>query len=191
MARVARPAPEPARRDERRLREQDRRAARLAQAISGVHGPVTELHQTAAQSIPNATYTPLRWDTALIDTYAAWNPETPTRLLIVRDGVHLVSGLVLVVGGTTGRRAAAIRRNGNQSVRASQTLIPAGGASDVAVPVRTVAVACQAGDYLELLTFQDSGAAQNTYVTGDDSPAGSGFTVAWHSPLPTVTATPS
>jgi len=126
----------------------------------------TRIYQTVAQSIPDNTTTVLTLGAESYDTHNLWTSGTPTRLIIPAGlgGMWQVTACVAYVANATGTRHARVHKNGALANRQTmQALATAGNSS---VVVTTDLLRLVAGDYLELVAFQNSGAALNT-VAGE------------------------
>lgn len=137
--------------------------------------PLCIVRQTVAQSIGNASFTPLTFTTEDADDLAMHSTVTnTTRVTAVYPGWYQLSGQVGHGVSSTGRRGCLWSRNGTQ-LNASQALTTAsisGGSGTVQVATTTLAYLA-VGDYVELQCYQDSGANLTTNVntTGQSSAA--------------------
>lgn len=136
--------------------------------------PIAELYQTGAQSIPNAAFTALLFDTETVDkdvssTGGHSTSVSTSRYTAVYPGWYQVSGGVAFAANATGRRACTWRVNGS-SVAGSQVAYPATAASDCEIAARTKLVYLNVGDYVELYAYQESGGALNTFVAASAEP---------------------
>lgn len=129
--------------------------------------PVCVLRQTVTQSIPTGAFTPLLFQTENVDSDNMHSTSANlSRLTAVTAGWYQLSGQVgHGVASTTGRRGCLWSINGTQTP-GSQALISAtGSGSGGTVQVATTLIAyLNAGDYVELQAYQDSGAALSTNV---------------------------
>lgn len=127
--------------------------------------PVFHLAQTVAQSISNNSSpdTAVLLDTEVYDTDNGHSTTSNTsRYTVQTSGVYLLFGVVVYAANSTGGRNAKFRVNGStnywgQQVTVSGTLPSAFNCSGL-IPLN-------AGDYVELATWQNSGGALNTDVT--------------------------
>lgn len=137
--------------------------------------PLCSVWQNAAQSIPNASNTPIQFDSTNLDTYGGHsNVTNSSRYTAQVPGWYWVYGNISYSTASAGIRTAAITKNGstvsggfgsNNGNSAYYTTVSA------AVPV-LMAV----GDYVETVAYQSSGAALNSAV---GSGQGSGMVVWW------------
>lgn len=142
--------------------------------------PRAELRATAAQSIPNAVGTVVNFDTADVDTdpdgVGGHNPAVnPSRYVARYPGWYKCSGGCVFVANVTGRRIVWFKVNGvDQPGSEATTAGSAGGATGPAIRAKLLYLAI--GDYVELVAFQESGAALNTAVGSFEQPS---MTVQW------------
>jgi hypothetical protein len=97
-----------------------------------------------------------------------WSGGAPTRLTIPDNGTYMFGGNVVWDGNTTGRRDTKIRLNGDNSA-----LLASVGQSVVgANTVQNLSSIKQfaAGDYIELIVFQDSGSNRDLLTSDTDAP---------------------
>jgi hypothetical protein len=111
-------------------------------------------------SIPNSTATAVPLSAELADNDNIHDNATNNSRLTCRTaGVYVINGAVVYAGNATGSyRQAMIRVNGS-TVYADPFIRPL-GTDQARVPV-TATVELAAGDYVELLAYQDSGGALN------------------------------
>lgn len=119
--------------------------------------PFTEVTTSADQSIPSGVMTTVSWSTVLTDREAWFNPLQPTRIVVGRTGLYLVTSNLAwqaASASTTSQRFTTVRRNGNFTVGAAAR--SQYSETDMAL---TLPVLLTAGDFIEARVFQDSGAA--------------------------------
>lgn len=129
--------------------------------------PRARVLANAAQSIPNLTFTEIQFpeqDFVYGITHDA--VSNPTRFTATIDGIYQLTGAICWATNGTGVRACKWQKNGVD--------VPGGGSNVVAytpgqplVLARPTMVALAPGDYVALLGSQSSGAALNTFVSGD------------------------
>lgn len=139
---------------------------------------------TGAQSIPNATFTAITGLTELIDNYAGHSDTTNTGRWFAPDttsdsGVgdwYLCSGYIPFNSTDAAHPfTAAFRKNGGGTVLECGK-VPSGSSHVVDVmAIDLIQLSGQAGDFVELMARQITGAAVNTSVSSK-SPS---FTVRW------------
>jgi hypothetical protein len=170
--------------------------ASAAMLKAGVGDPLTFLldpprcvaYATAAQSIPNSSFTSLALAAEDVDNEATASHLSGTgmhdlvtnnsRLVARTAGTYMCTGMVAWAANATNRRGTRWAKNGVALAR-SQQLQPAAAAVGLAIPARTIYLPLAVGDYVELQAFQDSGGALSTDVT---SPSGVEAAVRWSSP---------
>lgn len=138
-------------------------------AITALQGPPkARVGKTLNQSIPNGVNTAIQFDTELYDTDNIHDVAVNnTRLTCNTAGEYLISGAVRWASNGTGVRVSFISVNG--TARIAQ--------QDAAAPAGTYAFSQQlvtqyhlnAGDYVELLVYQDSGSALNVETYGSSA----------------------
>ncbi len=151
----------------RTLRDLDRRLGRTERIEKSA--PVTarslglglgaRVTHNTAQSLANATFTSVQLNTSERDTDGFYDPAVPTRLTVPSGlgGEYLLSAQVEFAANATGRRELGIRVNGTTTVVSD---IRAGLSVITRLMVHTQ-VRLNAGSYLEVRAFQDSGGALN------------------------------
>lgn len=119
--------------------------------------------RSTVQAIPNAAFTAVTFDTARYGSGDVWVAGSPTRLTVPagQDGIWAFGcacTLAAVAGGA--QRQVNIRINGNNSLQIGVQQYPP---SATTAPFFVIAgeYAMSAGDYAELVVYQDSGAALN------------------------------
>lgn len=120
------------------------------------------VYRSTDQSIPNAAWTALSFDTEAIDTGGFWDIANPTRFTATEDGFYAISAQALFTDGSnvTGVRQIAIRQNGTNFLK-THAYRPTG---DIAYSFTTMLVELSfiylaSGDFLEICVFQGSGGA--------------------------------
>lgn len=129
--------------------------------------PMIRLRQTTAQSIPNATNTPLTWQTEDIDPYN-WHSSTTNPTRITPNIPGWIRGWFSVgFPGTTGGnfRYGYLAKNGGSSTRSRHDSKPtAGGLAKRIAGVPFWLAMNGTTDYFEVNVFQDSGSAMLTTI---------------------------
>lgn len=120
--------------------------------------------QRTAQSIANNTWQAVEF-TAITTDNGMFSVTTPTRLTVQRAGVYVVDMWALFDVDAAGVRGIQIRLNGGSAQWVASSLSPGnntGGYDDNTANLQaSCALSLVEGDYLELLAFQNSGAALN------------------------------
>lgn len=118
-----------------------------------------------SQSIPDSTFTPLSWFLVEYDTKNFYNALTPTRLTVPLGVTKVrLSGNFNFIGNATGQRRGEIRINGNISKLPSVTKM-APGTEIANTNLSTGVFKVTAGDYFELVVWQNSGGALDVRAT--------------------------
>lgn len=131
---------------------------------SGVYGSVrVHAYKSGTQSIPNATYTALTFDTESVNVGVAHSTVTnPTRFTAPSAGDYRIVGTCSFVANNTGQRIIKFQKNGTTDVPAGGTATAAQSATyGAAIAAPTVIITLALNDYIEALVYQDSGAALN------------------------------
>ena len=135
------------------------------------------MRQSAAQSIPNNTWTDLSW-TSRAETAEYGATVSNSGLVCVVPGLYQVTGTVDFVSNATGQRHSALALNGNIAIQGTGHNTAAGSQ-----PTRLRAdglLRLTPGDVVNLSANQNSGAALNTIT-------GAGFNMirmVWIGPTP-------
>lgn len=141
--------------------------------------PACKLRKSVAQSIPNATWTSITWDTEDFDQGGLHSTASNTERITIPtggDGTYLVIGQIRIAVNATGFRSVRILKNGVASnsffcyssieanvVDADVTIIKFIGFGKLV-----------AGDYIEIQVYQNSGGALNVQVASDSTDTGVG-----------------
>jgi hypothetical protein len=140
--------------------------------------PRCKCRQTAAQSIPTGTWTPVTFTTEDYDNEATaaylsgtgmHDPATnPSRVVAQTAGSYLVTAIAYFATSSAGARGAKLTVNG-VVLPNSQILVGANPTATrpTGVPTTNI-ISLSVGDYVELQAFQDSGGALST-TFGTDS----------------------
>lgn len=127
--------------------------------------PIAQMRQQVGQSISNATFTALTFDTEVFDNFGGHDTATNTsRYTCQVAGYYQLSGKIAWTGNATGRRASQWFQNGTV-ISGSQVAHAATSASDVEHNLITMDVLLAVDDYVELMGFQDSGGSLSTIVS--------------------------
>jgi hypothetical protein len=111
-----------------------------------------------AQTIANNTDTVVECPTELIDTDGFHSNTTNNGRITIptgKGGKYLISGYIVFPANSSGNRRLKIRKNGSVSERSYTTIV--GPTSAFQVVQNTGIHNLSAGDYVEMLAFQDSG----------------------------------
>ncbi|GAC1535129.1 MAG: hypothetical protein NVS3B1_29590 [Marmoricola sp.] len=124
--------------------------------------PFAQVYQNSSQSIPNATYTAVTFDTAEFNNDGAWTSGSNTRWTCQTGGTYRVSAQISFNTNATGIREAQYVVNGGAVVTFNASAV-SGAATQVVVPVFSQHF--NAGDYIQVNAYQNSGGAL-TLATG-------------------------
>lgn len=135
-----------------------------AASFSGV-----SVKATANQSIPNATFTAITWDSEYFDTDAFHSTSSNTSRFTIpsgKAGYYEIIGRLDYAANATGSRRIAIYKNGTL-IQGSVFVVPAGG-FEITAQINSV-LNLAVADYIEIYGFQNSGGALDVYKTGGES----------------------
>lgn len=127
------------------------------------------LTDSANQSIANATFTPLTFDTERYDSDAMHDGANPTRITINKAGRYLVGGSANFDANAVGTRFCGIRLNGGSFIAVITVPAVVSALTGTAQSISTV-WSFAAGDYVELVLWQNSGVALDALKAADYSP---------------------
>jgi hypothetical protein len=143
--------------------------ARGGQILDGSVG--ARVYRNANLSIANnvALATAIDFTTARFDSNSCWSGANPTRLTCNTAGKYVIVGAVQFAANASGVRRLLLRINGTLVI-----------AADLRNPVNSATINTEltvsaiynlaAGDYVEMVVTQNSGAALNVLSTGSLSP---------------------
>lgn len=125
---------------------------------------VTVTANGATNNIPSGSDTVVEFAAVRFNDQVGFSSGTPTRIT-APDWSHSVriSGSVDFPTNGTGNRVVKIRKNGSAII--AKASVPALGGSNTTVNVPATRVFASAGDYFELLAYQDSGGSLNVSQT--------------------------
>lgn len=127
--------------------------------------PMAVLYQTTTQSIATATGTAITFDTTTADTYGGHSNSTNnTRYTAQVAGWYWVYGTVCWSNVSGGNRNTTINKNGSQ-VPQFGSAVPAAGTTVFPAVDAAALVQLNAGDYVEIIGYQDSGGSVSTHST--------------------------
>lgn len=134
----------------------------LGGVATGAAQPRAGAYHATTQSLTNNTETAVLFNTEDYDVGAMHDTASNTSRFTVPtggDGLYLLTGTVDFIASATGIRYLRWRKNGATAI--SGTMSQPGNASYNTQLVHTVVAALVAGDYVELVAYQDSGGALN------------------------------
>lgn len=134
--------------------------------------PMIAVYQTAAQSIPNAAFTAVTFTAETIDRSGQHSTTVNTsRVNATTDlGTYIVLGQVTYATNATGTRRAKLLDSGVTDLPGAYGIYPPASALGTAVAMGVWRPASSSA-YLELLAWQDSGAALNTGISTSFQPS--------------------
>jgi len=135
----------------------------VGEILSFPEMPRCRVYQSTAQSIPDAAWTSITFDAENYDVKELHDTATnPERITIPPDagGTYVVTAQVIYAANSTGYRAIRILLNGT-TVLAYGSITNPSGTYTVSVPISTIEQ-LNAGDYIEVQAYQNSGAALDT-----------------------------
>jgi hypothetical protein len=139
--------------------------------------PLAQCQQLSAQSIANTTVTALTWDTNLENRDSMWSSGSNSRLTVATPGIFLAAANVTYAAASGGARQIWFRvTTGSSNPAGSGVTIPfgmsalnnAGGSLTSAVATKFLTPYMYDGDYLQVLTYQNQGAAVSTQPLAAD-----------------------
>lgn len=126
-------------------------------------------YQATVQSIPNTAWTPIAFDTNVLDSYTGHSTTTNNSRYVCQSGAagwYTACGVVAYSGNATGFRTARLQVNGSPLIGGAGYLNNDGSVEDgIVTPTRDVFL--NVGDYLEVAGYQSSGGALNTQLDVD------------------------
>ena len=139
-------------------------AAAAATGFSGV-----SVKATANQSMPNATFTAITWNSEYFDTDSFHSTATNTSRFTIptgKAGYYSIIGRLDYAANVTQSRRMAIYKNGTL-IQGQVFVVPSGG-FEITTQIATV-LNLDVADYIEIYGFQNSGGALDVYKTGGES----------------------
>lgn len=128
--------------------------------------PIAVLYQTTAQSIPsNTANNVMQWNAEFVDTYGGHsNVTNNSRYTAQVAGWYQVMATIVMISGSAGSMYGAWQVNGSvPTVVPNFEIGPVTGSHNRAATVSGLQY-LNVGDYLEVVTWQDSGSAVNTAI---------------------------
>jgi hypothetical protein len=150
----------------------------VAQGGTGLtQWPGARVYNSAGETVPEGD-TALTFDSERYDNAELHSTSTnPSRLTAQQAGTYLITGHVNFVPASSGVRGLRMRLNGGTFIAGS--FVPsAGGLVDTVLSVATV-YHLAAGDYVELIVYQNSGGSLTVRATPNFSPE---FAMQWVGP---------
>jgi hypothetical protein len=122
------------------------------------------LRLTSSQSIGNASLNSIAFSTADYDRLGGWSAGNATRYTAQEAGDYELSGQVSFAANATGYRQVGIMLNGAH-LPGGSVVTAAAPTTVTSVATRPVIVTMNAGDYVSLFGYQNSGATLGTDAT--------------------------
>lgn len=138
----------------------------------GNDAPYCRLHRTTTQSLNSGAGTAIAFDSELLDQGGMHSTSSNTERITVpagMGGVYAIGGCIEWATNATGTRYTVIRLNGSGELDRSQ--VPVNSASFGTDTTVTTIYRLAAGDYVELVGFQNSGGALNVATSNPRSPS--------------------
>jgi hypothetical protein len=152
---------------ERRLATLEGNAARLA---SATRVQFARASRTAVQSIPDSTATAITFTSdAVIDPSGMWDATNPTRLTFRKQGLAVIFAHLAYAGSAAGERHSYVRIGPAGLIRDRVHIGALASGTEQRMPANAVAYPVDAGQYVELIAQQTTGAPLNVNVQ-DHSP---------------------
>jgi len=130
--------------------------------VGWLTNPHARVRRSTTQSIPNAAATAMTFDTQDTNVGALWAAGNPTRLTAPRTGFYAIGVYASWAANATGVRTIQLRSNGSVD-NATDGRLNFGGTYGINQTMATM-MQLNANDYMEMMMFQDSGAALNVSV---------------------------
>jgi hypothetical protein len=124
---------------------------------------------TETQTIPDLVSTPLTFTTEIHDTANCWSPANPTRLVAQTSGYYMAGGAVTYNNGqivADARIIVMVYKNGTINLQSNE--VHAHANNWVTASVATGMFHMEAGEYVEILAYQNLGIPIETDVWTSD-----------------------
>lgn len=116
------------------------------------------IYNSQSQSIPNAAWTNVLFDSEISDVGGMFDVGNPSRITLPVTGVYLIVADFIFAANATGLRQISINLNG--SIRTHITIVPGVGSADHRL--QTIALyARNGGEWIEVQALQTSGGPLN------------------------------
>jgi hypothetical protein len=134
--------------------------------------PRARVVATVAQSIPNSTATKISFNTGsqALDSDGFWDTNILNRVTIRTSGFYaIVANIRWALASAGFQRDAWLQKTGDTTTKYGLDTVTFPSANVSPVNNISYQMVLAAGDYLELMAFQDSGGLLNTSTGGGDS----------------------
>lgn len=137
----------------------------IAGTITGSQAVGARVISAVTQNVNSATWTALSFDTEISNLNTVWDAGAPTRFTAPADGYYMAGGSYekqVSFAAAESRLIIAVRKNGVDYYGANedQTI----GGKVATVGVTTGMIWMDAGDYLEIMAYQDEGVTNTIYA---------------------------
>lgn len=129
---------------------------------SELRSPVCVVKRITAQSITNAIWTDMSWNSEVVDTHGMWAAGAPTDLVFRRTGYYLVSVSIGFDAIGTGQSRGVRISVGGAIVDGGEVVMNPSPSGRMSVPMQSMILSVTNGNVLKIAAFQDTGAALNT-----------------------------
>ena len=136
----------------------------IAEGYIAPHTSRAQAYHSTAQSVPNQTYTNIIYQTETLDTLGEYDPTTG-RFTAQRNGVYFFVASLVYASATWAAGSfgvLAIKVNGTAEYQMDRVHFPASWTNYVFLSGAKI-VGMNAGNYANVVVYQTSGAAINTY----------------------------
>ncbi|HEX5525172.1 MAG TPA: hypothetical protein VFX53_17135 [Pedococcus sp.] len=138
--------------------------------IESMAGPLVELRQTVAQSLPHNTFTSVTFTTEDIDTNTMHDTVTnPSRITVIKAGRYQLSGAIAFDINANNSRGTQWAKGGTVLPGSTINVASSGAGVYTVIPMRTKIVTLAAGEYVEAQAWQNTGGALNTIAAGENA----------------------
>lgn len=129
--------------------------------------PGARVNRSTAQTLANATFTAMAYDTERWDSDGLFDPGVATRLTCRTAGRYAVFAHLTFATNAGGARIAYITRGASQVQVAADERLPAPAGVGTSISLGTV-VTLAVGDYLEVLAYQTSGGSLDVLASSTE-----------------------
>ena len=133
--------------------------------------PLARLQQAVVQSVANATFTAITWDTKIVDRDSGWAAGANTRYTAQTPGIYLLAANVSWANNSTGNRSMyfQVTTSTNNPAGAGVTIqfgyCALSASASAGVCSQSLTPYMYDGDFVQVFAAQNSGAALSTSVT--------------------------
>ena len=131
---------------------------------------LAKLKRTTTQTYGNNSAGALNFTAADFDRMGGWNSGNPTRYTAAVPGAYEFTGAISYAANATGYRSTTWYLNG-AAQNSSSIIVPAVTGEATVVNARPTVFKLNAGDYVELFGYQNSGTSITTDATTANQPS--------------------